>query len=219
MRLRAVCLSLLVAVIVSAAPSVAADGRFGVGIKAGTYGFGADFGVTLNRIVAFRVSLSGANPSLTEAYDDIEYNGDLTLGGFGALADIYPFGGQFRFTGGLFANRNELTLAGTPTEPVQIGDDIYTPDEIGTMSGSIKFDSTAPYLGLGWGNTSRGKKMLRFVVDVGVLFQGSGQIEDLNSSIGLVSEEDLAREAQVIEDEIADYKYWPVISAGLAFRF
>jgi hypothetical protein len=219
MILRCACLFLLAALcMMGTTTSVAAD-RFGVGVKVGTYGFGADFGVSVNDVVSFRVSLQRADLSLTETYDEVEYDGDFTFGGEGVMADIYPFKGQFHITAGLFSNRNRADLSGTVTEPVEIGDNIYTPAEVGTLSGTIEFDSTAPYAGVGWGNTSRGDNRVRFVFDVGLLFQGSGRIDDLTSSTGLVSDEDLATEVATIEDDIKDYDFWPVLNFGIAFRF
>lgn len=200
-------------------PRTFADDRFGVGIKAGTYGLGADFGVTLNDYVSFRVSFQRLEVSVDESVDDVDYDGDFTLGGEGVYADIYPFGGQFRITGGLFSNRNEVGLEGTPTGSIDIGDNTYTPSQVGTLSGTVTFDSTAPYVGVGWGNTSRGKKRLRFVVDLGILFQGSGQVEDYAASGGGVLQSDLDKEAADIEDEIGDVDFWPILNFGLAFRF
>jgi hypothetical protein len=204
--------------VTAASPSVA-DDRFGIGIKAGTYGLGADFGFTIIDHVSLRLSFQRADASLTETFDDVEYEGDFTLGGEGIYADIYPFGGQFRITAGLFNNRNEFALAGTPPDPVRIGDNIYTPAEMGTLSGTIEFKDTAPYLGLGWGNTSRGKKRLRFVLDGGLLFQGSGNVVDYSASGGGVSQDDLNIEAAQIEDDISDVDFWPILNVGLAFRF
>lgn len=218
-RIRVSGLALLVALTLASASSAVADDRFGLGIKAGTYGFGVDFGVTLNKWVALRASVQLAEPSTSETFDQVEYDGQLTLGGEGLLVDFYPMKGQFHLTGGVFHNRNAIDLTGTPTEPVEIGGIIYDPSEIGSLSGTIEFDSTVPYLGVGWGNTSRGRSRVRFVADLGVLFQGSGKVDSLTASGGGVSQGDLEAEIATIEDEIADYDWWPVVNLGLAIRF
>ena len=210
MSMRSVSWVLMAVLCVSAASTSVADDRFGIGIKAGTYGLGADFGVTLIDQVSLRLTFQRASLSLTETVEEIDYDGDFTLGGEGILADIYPFGGQFRFTAGIYNNRNQVDLAGTPNEPVDIGDTEYPPSAIGTLSGTVDFNDTAPYLGVGWGNTSRGKKRLRFVLDAGILFSGSASIDNLTASAGGVSQEDLDKEAAKIEDDISDADFWPI---------
>lgn len=131
MRIKGVVWGLLTLLCVLIATTSVAGDRFGIGIKAGTYGLGADFGVTVIKQVSIRLSFQRANPSLTETFDEVEYEGDFTIGGEGLYADIYPFRGQFRFTAGLFNNRNQADLAGTPSDPVQIGDSLYSPADVG----------------------------------------------------------------------------------------
>jgi hypothetical protein len=52
-------------------------------------------------------------------------------------------------------NRFEVSLDATPSKNVDIGDHTYTPSQIGTLSGGVKFKKTVPYFGLGFGNAAK----------------------------------------------------------------
>lgn len=195
----------------------AGDRNVGVGLRAGTLGWGAEIGFGVSDRFALRGGYYTA--SLSEDYDDagILYDGDLDIGGLGAIVDFHPFKGGFHLSAGIFANENELGITATPTTSQDIGGTVYTPAEIGTLSGVIAFDSTAPYFGIGWGRIA-GNKRVSFLSDLGVLRQGSGDVL-LTSSTGLVSTVDLQTEIAEIEADIEDYDLWPVISFGVAIRF
>ncbi len=192
-------------------------GKVGVGVRAGTQGLGAEVGIGISERFALRGGYYSA--SVSEDYDDagIVYDGDLDVGGFGAIVDFHPFKGGFHVSAGLFANENELAIVATPTTAQEIGGTIYTPAEIGTLTGNISFDSTAPYFGVGWGRIS-GSKRVAFLSDFGVLSQGSGEVL-LASSTGLVDPVDLQAEIAEIQSDVEDFELWPVVSFGLAIRF
>ena len=191
--------------------------ELGVGIRAGTQGIGAELGVGLSKWFALRGGYYGGTVSGDYDDTDISYNGDLTLGGAGVLADFYPMRGGFRLSAGVFSNDTAIELEAAPTGPQEIGGVTYTPAQIGVLNGDVEFDSTAPYFGLGWGRLTGGKR-LGFLFDLGVLKQGSGDVI-LTSSTGLVSSADLESEAAEIEDDIESYEFWPVLSFGMAIRF
>lgn len=198
-----------------AAPAAAAE--FGVGVKLSTYGFGAEFGVGFTDWFTLRASATTGSVSGDYDEDDIAYNANLDVGGYGLLADFFPMKGTFRLTAGLLSNRNGIDLRAVPTSDIDIGGGTYTPAEVGTLSGNVDFDSTVPYFGVGWGNVAEGRRF-GFLVDLGFILQGSGKV-GLSTSTGLVPQSDLDAEAAIIEDDISDFDFWPVLSFGLAIRF
>ncbi len=201
--------------ILLASPAFAAD--FGIGLKAGTYGLGAEFGVGFTPWFTLRASASKGDLSGNYDEDDIDYDATLKVGGYGLLADFFPLKGTFRLTAGLLSNRNAVDLEAAPTVPIDIGGVPYPPADVGVLSGEIDFDGTVPYFGIGWGNVARGKRV-GFLVDLGFIRQGGGEVS-LSSSTGLVDQGDLDAEAAKIEDDIEDYDFWPIISFGLSIRF
>jgi hypothetical protein len=210
-----VTVPVLCAVLLLPTASKAADG--GLAIRAGTQGLGVEGGVQLNKYVLLRGGVYGFDVSTDFDEGGIDYDGDLKLGGYGVLVDFFPIDGNLRFTAGLFSNRNELDIVARPFENVEIGGTVYTPAEVGKLTGAVDFDTTAPYAGFGWGNLAQGKRF-GFIFDAGFLFQGSGEVT-LRSDSPLVDPDDLAAEIEEIEDEVDDYDFWPVISFGVAFRF
>jgi len=201
--------------ILLAAPAAAAD--FGAGVKIGTYGWGAEFGVGFTEWFTLRASVTTGSVSYSYDEDGINYDSTLDVGGYGLLADFFPMRGTFRLTAGLLANSNQVDLKAVPTVPIDIGGGTYTPAQVGTLSGDVDFDNSVPYFGVGWGNVAHGKR-IGFLVDLGFIHQGGGMVS-LSSSTGLVSQGDLDAEAAVIEDDIGDIDFWPIISFGLAIRF
>ena len=212
---RAVAVCVFVSSILLAGPAFAADS--GVGLKAGTYGWGAEFGVGFTSWFTLRASATTGDVSGNYDENGIDYDASLDVGGYGLLADFFPMKGTFRLTAGLLSNRNEVELKSVPTAPINIGGNIYPPAAVGTLSGDIGFDNSVPYFGVGWGNVARGRRF-GFLVDLGFIYQGGGKVS-LSSSTGLIPQSDLDAEAAAIEDDIEDFDFWPIISFGLAIRF
>ncbi len=212
---RAAVACLFLCSILLAAPAAAAE--FGVGVKVGTYGWGAEFGVGFTDWFTLRASASTGDISGNYEEDGVDYDATLDVGGYGLLADFFPMKGTFRLTAGLLSNRNEVELKAVPTVPIDIGGNTYPPAVVGTLSGDIGFDNSVPYFGIGWGNVARGRRV-GFLVDLGFIHQGGGKVS-LSTSTGLVPQSDLDAEAAAIEDDIEDFDFWPILSFGLAIRF
>jgi hypothetical protein len=70
---------------------------------------------------------------------------------------------------------------------------------------------------LGYGSAAKGPHRIRFLMDAGVLMQGSGNVT-LKATGGGVSASDLQKEEQQIEDDIKNYDLWPVLAFGISFR-
>ena len=100
---------------------------------------------------------------------------------------------------------------------------------VGTLDGRIDFDPVVPYVGLGWGNAVGPGRSVRFAADVGVVFQGKGNVtltpripagSPLNSPVARQALQLLLdREERDIEDDVADYTAYPVVSVGVSYRF
>ena len=211
-------LLLMLAVLLwNAGAATSAEVEAGVGLKAGTYGMGLELAFGLNKHVSVRGSLHSYDLDETVSEGGIDYDGTFNLGGLGLFVDVMPTGGPFRLTAGILDNRNRIRLDAAPLGPQEIGGVVYTPAEIGNLSGTVEFNDQVPYLGIGFGDVARGKRV-GFLFDLGVVFQGSGDVR-LESSTGLVDPADLEAEIAEIEADISGYDLWPVVSFGLAVRF
>jgi hypothetical protein len=215
--------SLLVAAatIAVAAPATAQsdNSSLSVGVTGGTLGIGPEVGY---RASSFGVRGNATFLGLSRDVDsdNVEYEGDLKLRSFGAMVDFYPGAGGFRISPGLRINRNRVELTGNPTDDVEIGDTVYTPSEIGDITGEVRGNRLSPTLTIGY--TTGGSSGLYFGIDAGAMFQGSPKVRDLDTSGTLNNAQllaDLEDEREEIEDDISRFKVYPILQLALGFRF
>ncbi|MFQ5761235.1 MAG: hypothetical protein ACE5HM_09715, partial [Acidiferrobacterales bacterium] len=97
-----------------------------------------------------------------------------------------------------------------------------------TARGRLRFNDFAPYLGIGWGNTTRADRRLYYTFDLGVAFHGSPEVElNVRGPLAEVVREHgaselnafLASEEKRLEDDLKDADVFPVVSFGLLYRF
>jgi hypothetical protein len=204
-----------------AAPAAAQSRSDGVsvGLTGGTLGIGPEVGYRAGSLGA-RANATFLGISRDVDSDGVAYDGDLKLRSFGAMVDFYPFGGGFRISPGARITRNRVELKATPTEDVEIGDEVYTPEEVGTISGEVRAKRFAPTLTVGW--VSGGGSGLYFGVDAGAMFQGSPRVRNLTTT-GALSNADLQDDLQIerdeIEDDIDNFKVYPILQLALGYRF
>jgi hypothetical protein len=203
------------------APVTAQEGRWTLGLTGGSLGVGPQLSYRPNDHVGVRANATFLSFSRDEGIDDIDYDGDVDLSSFGALLDWYPTGGGLRVSVGGRINRNEIGIVGRPTTSVTIGDTTYTPQQIGTLSGTVTTDDFAPQLTIGYGGTLA--KGFTLGAEIGLLWQGQPQIDNLRAT-GLLAnvpqvQADIEREEQEIEAEIDDYELWPILQVEFLYRF
>jgi hypothetical protein len=214
----ALCAPLALAVPLSAS---AQESQWSLGISGGSLGAGPEVSYRFADRFGVRANAGFLSFDRDESVDDIEYNGDLELNSLGAMFDFYPTGGGFRISFGGRINNNEVDLVGTPAEPVTVGDTVYSPAQVGTLTGTVSGDDFAPAITLGYGGTLAQGFTLGF--EIGVMYQGSPQIDGLRATGLLASNPgfllDIQEEEARIEEEAEDYKYWPVAQVHFLYRF
>ncbi len=220
MKKKIVTTTMALAVVASLPHTVLAAG-FGTGIKVSTLGPGVEIEGRMNDNLGLRANANYLPFSVSVTADDVDYDADFSWKSGGAMVDFYPFSGIFRITGGLFYNGNDVDLSATPSSNVTVGDSTYTPAQIGSIDGSLDFNTIAPYAGLGWsgGKAASGNWTVSF--DVGVLFQGSPSVDELTASGDLAGNAafiaDLEKEKAEIEDEMEPFQYYPVLALTVSY--
>jgi hypothetical protein len=203
-----------------------ASADFGVGIKAGTLGIGLEGRWQPLPWFDLRVGANRYDYSDTGAQSGIDYDATLAL-------DTYYLTGSFKFplspfrlTAGAFSNGNEVQLQSQDTGGANfnIGGVSFSSADVGALRSITSFGGTAPYLGVGFDFELFGKAGLN--LDFGVLWQGEPSVSLEATGLGsapplLQAELALALEAerQELEDEMSDYKAWPVVSLGFVYNF
>ncbi|MBZ0183302.1 MAG: hypothetical protein K8F60_12670 [Melioribacteraceae bacterium] len=174
--------------------------------------FGPNFNARLG-IAFFSYSADGGGGT----GDDYKYSGALDLFSISALADYFPWERGFRVSAGFLINLNKATAEMTPTKTYIVGGDQYTPDKLGTMNATVDFNKIAPYIGIGFGNPTAGDSGLGFTFDIGTVYQGAPSV-DLEAT-GLISPSASPEQEALIEDNLNWFKWYPVVSFGLTYKF
>ncbi len=147
--------------------------------------------------------------------NDYSAGGDLNLLSFSTLADWFPFETGFRITGGLMINLNKASITLTPKKTYTDGNTQYTPEKLGNITAEIDFNKVAPYLGIGFGNPTSGSSGLGFTLDIGTFYQG-GPKASMSASKLL---EPSASQGPILEENLKWFKFYPVLSFGLTYKF
>ncbi len=127
-------------------------------------------------------------------------------------------------TAGAYFGDKGLKLSATPTQNVEIGNQTFTPAQVGTLKAEASLEDTAPFVGVGWDTTFQGSGPgMGFKFIVGAMFTGSPDVS-MTSTGGTLSSDSnfqaqLAIEEQNLQDDIDDYEIYPVVQAGLTWSF
>lgn len=219
--LRPAAAALLIAV-APAAPAVAqtAPAGISVGVTGGTLGIGPE--------IAYRGRMFGVRGNATFLSfdhgfnsDDIDYDGSARLRSAGIMIDVYPGGGGFRLSAGGRVNGNRARVTAMPTGNAEVGGTTYTPAQIGTLRSRGTVRNVAPALTLGY-SAARARGFV-FGAEAGAMYQGRIRIAPITSSSGLAADPrfqaSLERERQSLQDDVNDYKVYPILQLSVGWRF
>ena len=200
-------------------------GQFDLGANVGTLGYGPQLGLTLApNTLDMRVAANFLNYSYNTTSNGIKYDGHLKLRSTALLFDWHPFSGMFRLTAGAIFNGNKFDLTGQPQagQTYTLNGVSYTASTGDQVSATVKFPSTAPYLGIGWGDNSV-KPGFHFTSDIGVMYQGkpksSVSIHTTSSAAQPAADQYAAQEEQKLNSDLKRFKWYPVVQLGVVYRF
>lgn len=195
-------------------------GGLGLTVKAGTLGVGLDGTIGAGDYMGFRLGFNTLNAGPSLEQDEGTIKTDLDWRSYGGLVDIHPFAGGFRISGGALINKNKFKMTADLTKTVTLDGQEYYLDD---LSGQVTFSEMAPYAGIGYGNAVGADGRWHFSCDFGVMFQGSPKVSAKatasDPALQPYVDDALAREVASIQDDASAYKYYPVISVGVSFRF
>ena len=201
--------------------------KHGWSVKAGTLGTGIDLTYNINEKINTRFNFNKGKIGFDFEESGVDYSGNFNASTAGGLVDYYPNANNFRLTTGLYVNQNELNLSAVGGDGLTIGDNIPLLEGI-QLDLDVSFKKLVPYLGLGWGDAIKEGSDWQFDLDVGVLFQGSAEsnlelsgatYDDLLPLLQQWLQDALIEEENNINDELKDFKLYPVISVGVGYRF
>ncbi len=198
-----------------------------IGLRAGTLGLGAELSYAVSQRVALRLGADTYSPkTVTVTQEDIDYDAKAKLRSGSFLVDWFPFANNFRISLGAILNRNKVTATGKPNSNGQftINGVPINASDVGSLDAEVSFKKTVPYFGIGYGRPINGG--LSLISDLGVMFQGvpkstltatcspTASAANCNSLQSAV-----ATEQATLQDNVSKFKYYPVLSIGLAYTF
>ncbi len=197
-----------------------AEHDFGVGIKAGTLGLGLEASWKPLRYLELRIGANAFDFSNDGDVAGINYEQELSLQSFYGTANIHFTDSPMRVTAGFYSNGNELLLINDQMLDQEIGGVVYPGAGIGTLSSTTTFASSAPYLGIGYDFTIKGK--IGMNVDFGVLWQGDPEVTltadgALSGNPGFQAA--LEAERQELQEDLSDFKAMPLLQIGFVYNF
>lgn len=220
---------MLALVVAGLFPVMASASSFATYGKVGTNGFGLGAATVMNNNFGLRAGFDTFKVSADQNDANGSYGVDLKMFTVSGLADWYPWAGKFRTTLGAVYNGNKATIAAKPTGggTYTFNGQSYTSADVGSFSGEMTFNSVAPYLGIGWGNPAAQDKHWGMTMDIGVLFQGAPKVANtvtcgaaaISSGQCANLQSDVAAGAAKLQSDLNGFKYLPVVSVGISYRF
>jgi hypothetical protein len=213
--------------------------RIGVGVNVSSLGFGAEMAARVTSRSNLRAGFNLFNYSRQFSKDGVSYAGELNFRSVQVNYDWFPFRGAFHLSPGmLIYNGNQIKAnASVPGgQTFTLNNTTYASDAANPVSGTGKVDfmKAAPTFLVGWGNLiPHSGRHFSVPVEFGVAFTGAPRAAlNLNGSacdstgvncraIGSdpTIQSNIASEQNKINHDMAPFKVYPVISAGLAFSF
>jgi hypothetical protein len=195
-----------------------------LGIDVGTPGIGGKGTISvIPEYLNVRGGYSWASFTFNTTIEDIDYDLEANLSSFPALLDIHPFGNHFRISGGAYFNVSDGNLTAKSDKSFRIGDLVFTPEQYGHLKGTMKPENEmCPYVGIGYGNAVYPDQAFSFVFDLGVMF--TSYEVDMISEGGTMSNNpilinEVAKEEKKVQDDVDEFKFYPVLSFGVAYHF
>lgn len=199
----------------------------GVGAQFGTLGAGIHFDYHLPMApVYLRLSGNYFEFSDTLDLDDIDYDGDIKLSTLGLTVNYLPFGDRgFKIIAGGYFGQNQFSGRATARDnqgAVTVGDNQYVFGPADSIIGTASFNTFTPYVGIGWDWVFGPNDNYVFGIEAGVRFMGSADVTLRGTgqfAEGQPAFADLNAEQRNFEQDIEDYKYYPVLNLSFTYRF
>jgi len=162
----------------------------------------------------------GLNVNKDGVQDGVNVTGSLKANRLGVFADWFPSNGGFRLVGGLTVNDIKASLNGVGSGTATIGNKTNVQMANETFNVNIKFPSTTPYIGIGYGHQASKDKGFGFYADLGVMI-GTFKV-DVDQTLvahNKASQADVDAQTKTMRDSIGSLSVLPSVSLGVTYRY
>ena len=227
MKHKILLLTLFISLFLNAKPSVKnSDNFFTIGYKAGTLGLGVDVSYAFNSTFALRGSFNTFSAFKNIKYEDKYFNTFGLIHNNGLLLDVHPWQNAFFFSWGAFNSNSKIDLKYKPkSKAIIVGDHTYPAMQIGDVKTSIKLRRKInPYFGFGLNSMDKNNRW-HFLLDVGAIYTDTPKatIHAVASkgfeALQPVLDNESKIENKKLNQKIKKFKFYPVISVGVGYKF
>lgn len=209
-----------------AGSAVAQESALAVGGQLGTPGAGATVQYSVSPKVVLRGTVDVLSYDEDFSSDDVGYSGELDWTQGGVFVDLHPWSSPLFVSGGAYFGGRDVDFSATSGRAAEIGNVVFTPEQIGTLEGEADFGDAAPFVGLGWNNTFHTDNRFGFRATLGAAFGSDPEVTlrrtggvVLPAAVAAQLNSELRNEERELEDDAADLKIFPVVQLGLTYRF
>lgn len=206
------------------AQPVSEPSRFAVGIGGGTLG-GSVFG---NLLVEPRFVVHGQGSFLNFDQDfssaSANYKGAFKSNVGLATAEFHPIANPLFIGAGAVFGERRVDVTGTPSSAatIRLNGVTYTAAQLVSVKGTADYGGAAPVVDIGWDNSLHGARQIGFRVWAGALIASDPKVA-LTASGPLASDpsvqSNLRAEEASLRSDAKDFNVYPVVEAGLTYRF
>ncbi len=216
--------------------------KIAIGINFGLLGPGVEIATPLSRRTNLRVDGSFFTYTLSPSsftQDGVSFGGTIKLRDVRASYDFFPFHGSFRLSGGVEVY-NRFNVDGTGT--VAVGQTVTFNSQDYTVSSPLQGKASlvygnkvAPTFTFGWGNViPRSGRHFSFPVEIGAAYTGTPKFDlAMNSGSACVAgttncgpvasldnfQTNLTAQKNKIINDLKPARFYPILNAGLSYRF
>lgn len=224
------CMHIKHTVMALAALLLAASAQAEVAVTAevGTTGVGAHLIFPMEKTLNARFGASYFQREYNDTASTLSYTMKAKLQNIDVLFDWHLIDNSpFRLTGGVVYNGNKISMVARQDSNgnFNINGKNYAASQVGILNGGIEYHKGAPYIGVGWGNALSTDKKWQVSADLGALWQGHPKGRLVNSgctaaaAVCTTLARDIATERVKMEADVDAYKVYPVLRAGVSYRF
>jgi hypothetical protein len=224
----------------AAAPAKeSSEGRIpiGIGVKVSTLGIGGDVAIAVSHRTNVRIGFNAFRYGHTFDKDGVTYKGNLDLRSAQATYDMFLLKGLHISPGVLFYNGNQVTAnASVPGgQTFTLSNTSYVSDAADPVNGTGKLTvyKAAPMLLFGIGNLVPRRGHFSTSIEIGAAYQGPPRVTlNLGGSVcdptGLFCraissdptiQSNIAAEQAKLNKSASPYKFYPVLSFGVGYKF
>lgn len=152
--------------------------------------------------------------------DSIRYSGKLKFSSGQAGIQFHPLANGWNLEGGVIFGDRKLDLRAAPTGNVTINGKTYTPSQVGVLTGKADLGDAAPFLAVGYDDTATRSNALGIRAVLGVAFTDKPKVSlNYSGASDPNLSADIEQSRQKLQNKVKDFRYYPIASIGLSYRF